>query len=139
MLADFLFPGERVMFKSPSEVKYRNRKCDLYVTDQRLIAFHRKKEWLFAERFRDLSNIRYREVGSILSKEAVITIKTVEGYEMEFQGKPSNMRAVWQEIQKLDIAKKLGAPVGVQVKCKFCGASVQPGASVCPGCHKILK
>jgi len=138
MLEDFLFPGERVMFKSPSEVKYRDGKLDLYITDQRVLAFQRKKERLFAERFRNLSNIRYRETGSI-RKVASIILRTVEGYEMEFNGKPSNIRAIWETVRKLGVAKKLGAPIDVQAKCKFCGATVQPGAAVCSECSRILK
>jgi hypothetical protein len=138
VLEDFLFPGERVLFKSPSEVKYRDGKFDMYITDQRIIAFQKKKEKLFAERFRELNNIRYKETGS-LRKEAMIILRTVEGYEMTFNGKPSNVGMVWENIQKLDIAKKLGTSIGAHTKCKFCGATIQPSTLICPKCQKILR
>lgn len=134
----FLFPNEKVIFKSPSEIKYLNDKFDFYITDHRAIVFNKKKKKFFAERFWDIRDIRYKETG-LLRRQTSLVLTTVEGYEMEFNGKPSTIGAILKEIQKLDIAKRFGKPLDNMVKCKFCLATVQPDSTVCPECRKILK
>lgn len=135
VLEDFLFPKETIKHKSRSKIKYLNELFELYITDQRLIVFIQyglfsKKDKIVTERFKDIDTINYSERGRI-SKTGIITIKTKEKYEMKFEGKASDMRTIWKELQKIF--------KGQEVNCKFCGILMDIDALICPECHKIQK
>jgi len=135
VLEDFLFPKEAIKYKSYSKIRYLNEMFELYLTDQRVIAFKQyglfsKKDKMVAERFKDIGVVSYGERGRI-SKTGIITIKTKEKYEMKFEGKTSDMRAAWKELEKIFKILK--------TRCKFCGAPMVEGSLICPECRKIQR
>ena len=103
VLEDFLFPGETVIFQS-GKVKTLNDRFDFYVTDQRILLYRRrgvvfKKDRVVAERIEDIRTLHYNEKG-IAKKKGVLRIETISKKMEPLEGKISDIKAIWQELQK---------------------------------------
>jgi len=103
VLEDFLFPGEVITFQS-GKVKTLNDHFDFYITDQRILLYRRrgvvfKKERVIAERIEDIRTLHYDEKG-IAKKKGVLRIETVSKKMEPIEGKISDIKAIWQELQK---------------------------------------
>jgi hypothetical protein len=103
VLEDFLFPGEIVIFQS-GKVKTLNDRFDFYVTDQRILLYRRrgvvfKKDRVVAERIEDIQTLHYDEKG-IAKKKGVLRIETISKKMEPLEGKVSDIKAIWQELQK---------------------------------------
>ena len=103
VLEDFLFPGEIVIFQS-GKVKTLNDRFDFYVTDQRILLYRRrgvvfKKDRVVAERIEDIRTLHYNEKG-IAKKKGILRIETISKNMEPLEGKVSDIKAIWQELQK---------------------------------------
>lgn len=103
VLEDFLFPGEIIIFQS-GNVETLNDRFDFYITDQRILLYRRrgvifKKDRVIAERIEDIRTLYYDEKG-IVRKKGVLRIETVSKKMEPIVGKVSDIKAIWQELQK---------------------------------------
>jgi len=103
VLEDFLFPGEIIIFQS-GNVETLNDRFDFYITDQRILLYRRrgvifKKDRVIAERVEDIRTLYYDEKG-IVRKKGVLRIETVSKKMEPIEGKVSDIKAIWQELQK---------------------------------------
>jgi len=103
VLEEFLFPGETIIFQS-GKVETLNDRFDFYITDQRILLYRRrgvvfKKDRVVAERIEDIRTLQYDEKG-ILKKKGVLRIETVSKKMEPIEGKVSDIKAIWQELQK---------------------------------------
>ena len=103
VLEEFLFPGETIIFQS-GKVETLNDRFDFYITDQRILLYRRrgvvfKKDRVVAERIEDVRTLQYDEKG-ILKKKGVLRIETVSKKMEPIEGKVSDIKAIWQELQK---------------------------------------
>jgi hypothetical protein len=103
VLSDFLYPGEAVVFQSGT-VRTLNDQFFLYITDQRILLHRRKgvlfkKDRIIAERLEDIRTMQYSEVGT-LKKKGILHIETYSKKMDPIVGKVSDIKAIWQEMQK---------------------------------------
>ena len=103
VLEDFLFPGELIIFQS-GKVKTLNDHFDFYITDQRILLYRCrgvvfKKDRVIAERIASILTLHYYEKG-IVKKKGVLHIETVSKKMEPIEGKVSDIKAIWQELQK---------------------------------------
>jgi len=103
VLEDFLFPGETIIFQSGKVVTLNDR-FDCYITDQRILLHRRrgvvfKKDRVIAERIEDIRTLHYDEKG-IVKKRGILRIETVSKKMEPIEGKASDIKAIWQELQK---------------------------------------
>ncbi len=103
VLEDFLFPGEIIIFQS-GKVETLNDRFDFYITNQRIVLYRRrgvvfKKDRVIAERIEDVQTLNYDEKG-IVKKKGVLRIETMSKKMEPIEGKVSDMKAIWQELQK---------------------------------------
>ena len=103
VLTDFLYPGEAVVFQS-GKVRTLNDQFFFYITDQRIL-LHRRRGVLFktdriiAERIEDIRTMQYSERG-VVKKKGVLRIETLSKKMEPIVGKVSDIKAIWQEMQK---------------------------------------
>lgn len=103
VLEDFLFPGETIIFQS-GKVKTLNDRFEFYITDQRILLYRRrgvvlKKDRIVAERIQDIRTLHYDEKG-IAKKKGILSIETMSKKMDPIEGKVSDIKAIWQELQK---------------------------------------
>jgi hypothetical protein len=103
VLTDFLYPGETIVFQS-GKIESLNDNFSLYITDQRILLYRRrgvlfKKDRIIAERIEDIRTMQYGEIG-ILRKKGVLRIETYSKKMDPIVGKVSDIKAIWQEMQK---------------------------------------
>ena len=103
VLSDFLYPDEAVVFQS-GKVRTLNDQFFFYITDQRILLHRRrgvlfKKDRIIAERIEDIRTMQYSERGS-LKKRGVLHIETLSKKMAPIVGKVSDIKAIWQEMQK---------------------------------------
>jgi hypothetical protein len=103
VLSEFLLPGEAVVFQS-GKVRTLNDQFFVYITDQRILLHRRrgvlfKKDRVIAERIEDIRTLQYGEVGT-LKKKGVLRIETLSKKMEPIVGKVSDIKAIWQEMQK---------------------------------------
>ena len=103
VLEDFLFPGEIITFQS-GNVKTLNDRFEFYITDQRILLYRRrgvvfKKDRIIAERIEDIRTLHYDEKG-IAKKKGILRIETMSKKMEPIEGKRSDIKAIWQELQK---------------------------------------
>jgi hypothetical protein len=103
VLSDFLYPGEAVVFQSGT-VRTLNDQFFFYITDQRMLLYRRKgvlfkKDRIIAERLEDIRTMQYSEKGT-LKKKGVLRIDTYSKKMEPIVGKVSDIKAIWQEMQK---------------------------------------
>jgi hypothetical protein len=103
VLADFLYPGETIVFQS-NKIESLNDSFFFYITDQRILLYRRrgvlfKKDRIIAERIEDIRSLQYGEIG-VFRKKGVLRIETL-GKKMDpIVGKVADIKAIWQEMQK---------------------------------------
>ena len=103
VLTDFLYPGETIVFQS-GKIESLNDKFFFYITDQRIILYRRrgvffKKDRIIAERIEDIRTMQYGEIG-IVRKRGILRIETYSKKMDPIVGKVSDVKAIWQEMQK---------------------------------------
>ena len=103
VLEDFLLPGEIIIFQS-GKIKTLNDRFDFYITDQRILLYRRrgvmfKKDRVIAERIEDIRTLHYDEKG-IMTKKGILRIETLSKKMEPIEGKVSDIKAIWQELQK---------------------------------------
>jgi len=103
VLIDFLYPGEAIIFQS-GKVRTLNDQFFFYITDHRILLHRRrgvlfKKDRIIAERIEDIRTMQYSEKG-ILRKKGVLHIETLSKKMEPIVGKVSDIKAIWQEMQK---------------------------------------
>jgi len=103
VLEDFLFPGETIVFQS-GKVETLNDRFIFYITDQRILLYRRrgvvfKKDRVITERIEDLRTLHYDERG-IVKKKGILRIETLSKKMEPIEGKVSDIKAIWQELQK---------------------------------------
>ena len=103
VLSDFLYPGEAVVFQS-GKVRTLNDQFFFYITDQRILLYRRrgvlfKKDRIIAERLEDIRTMQYSERGA-MRKRGVLRIETLSKKMEPIVGKVSDIKAIWQEMQK---------------------------------------
>jgi len=103
VLTDFLYPGETIVFQS-RKIESLNDKFFFYITDQRIILYRRrgvffKKDRIIAERIEDIRTMQYGETG-IFRKRGILRIETLSKKMDPIVGNVSDVKAIWQEMQK---------------------------------------
>ena len=103
VLADYLAPGETILFQS-NRIESLNDHFFFYITDQRILLYRRrgvvfKKDRIIAERLEDINTMQYSEKG-VLRKKGILRIETYTKKMDPIVGKVSDIKAIWQEIQK---------------------------------------
>jgi len=103
VLTDFLYPGETIVFQS-GKIESLNDNFFFYITDQRIILYRRrgvffKKDRIIAERIEDIRTMQYGETG-IFRKRGILRIETLSKKMDPIVGKVSDVKAIWQEMQK---------------------------------------
>ena len=103
VLGDYLFPQENIEYQSEFPIKFGNDYYELYLTDKRLIGYLKtgflfKKDKIFATPIEEINDIMYHEHGRI-NKKATLIIET-DTKKMPFEGKPEDIKIIWQEMQK---------------------------------------
>lgn len=103
-LEDFLFPNENIKYQSPWEITYGDERYGFYITNERLLLYKRtglifKSDKVVAERLADVQTMDYKEKG-IFSKRATLIIHTNVKEMAPLEGKPSDIKKIWQELQQ---------------------------------------
>ena len=103
VLSDFLYPGETIVFQS-GKIASLNDHFFFYITDQRILLYRRrgflfKTDRVIAERLEDIRTMHYVEKG-VLRKRGVLCIETLSKKMEPIVGKVSDIKAIWQEMQK---------------------------------------
>jgi len=108
-LAQFLLPGEAVLYESPGEVYHRRKPYALYVTGGRLLlhAAAARGERVVAEPLSGIDLMRYSE-GGRLSTRGRLDISLPSG-PLSLTGAPSTIRDVWQALQSHTLRPGVGA------------------------------
>ena len=103
VLTDFLYPGETIVFQS-GKIESLDDKFFFYITDQRILLHRRrgvlfKKDRIIAERIENIRTMKYGERG-IFRRRGVFLIETLSKKMDPIVGKVSDIKAIWQEMQK---------------------------------------
>jgi len=103
VLTDFLYPGETIVFQS-GKIESLNDNFFFYITDQRILLHRRrgvlfKKDRIIAERIENIRTMQYSERG-IFRRRGVLRIETLSKKMDPIVGKVSDIKAIWQEMQK---------------------------------------
>lgn len=112
-LAQFLLPGESVLYEAPEEVYYRRSPFALYITGERLLLYSAagrlsSGERAVAEPLAGVESVEYSEVG-LLSKRGRLDVR-FPGHGLTLTGRPNSMKEVWRALQQ-----QAAAQVGAQV------------------------
>jgi hypothetical protein len=102
-LAQFLLPGESVLYESPGEVYYRRKPFALYVTGERLLlhadaARFGGAERAVAEPLAAVVFLEYEE-GGRLRRRGRLHVRSAE-HTLTLTGEPGTMRETWQALQR---------------------------------------
>ena len=101
-LAQFMLPGEAVLYESPHEVYYRRRPHALLITGERLLlhgvtgAFG-PKEHVVVEPLSGILHLEYSE-GGLLSTRGRLDIHFADG-KLSIAGEPDAIKEVWRALQ----------------------------------------
>lgn len=101
-VAQFLLPGELVLYSAPEEVYYRRTPFALYVTGERLLLYAAARfaqgERAVAEPLAGLESIEYSERG-LLSKFGRLDVR-FPGHALTLTGGPGVIKDVWRALQQ---------------------------------------
>ncbi len=102
-VAQFLLPGEAVLYEAPDEVYYRRTPFALYVTGERLLLYAVKGllnpgERAVAEPLAGLESVEYSERG-LLSRRGRLDIR-FPGHVLTLTGGTDTIKEVWQALQQ---------------------------------------
>jgi len=116
-LAQFLLPGEGVVYESRREVYYGRTPYRLYVTGGRLL-LHAvtgrfvSKERVAAEPLADIRHMEYSE-GGLLSRRGRPDVR-LTGDTLSLTGEPETIREVWRALQRVTL-QPVGGAAGEEV------------------------
>ena len=101
-LAQFMLPGEVVLYESPREVYYRRRPHALVITGGRLLlhavtGLFSPKEHVVAEPLSGISHLEYSE-GGLLSTRGRLDVHFADG-ALSLTGEPDAIKGVWRALQ----------------------------------------
>ncbi len=102
-LAQFLLPGESVLYESPGEVYYRRKPFALYVTGERLVLYAAPgrpngAERAVAEPLAALGLLEYAE-GGLFGRQGRLIVHS-GGHTLTLTGEPETIKEVWRALQK---------------------------------------
>lgn len=102
-LAQFMLPGESVLYESPREVYYRRRPHALVITGGRLLlhastGLFASKEHVVAEPLSGVGHLEYSE-GGLLSARGRLDIHFSDGGTLSISGEPDAIKEVWRALQ----------------------------------------
>jgi hypothetical protein len=102
-VAQFLLPGESVLYKAPDEVYYRRTPFALYVTGERLLLYAvtgrlSPSERAVAEPLAGIESVEYTE-GGLLSAKGRLDVR-FPGHTLTLTGSPHTIKAVWRALQQ---------------------------------------
>ena len=102
-LQDFLSPNEVVKYTCMDLVSHANRMYNLHITNDKLVLHSKrgiifKKDDIIAHRLAEILTMRYEEKGMI-SKKGILEVH-MNDKKLPLEGRPSSIKAVWQELQK---------------------------------------
>lgn len=101
-LAQFMSPGEVILYGAPGEVYYRRTAYELYVTRERLL-LHAvtgrfvPKERVVAEPLADIRSLEYSE-GGLFSNQGRLDVGFL-GNTLTLTGAPETIKGVWRALQ----------------------------------------
>ena len=102
-LAQFMLPGESVLYESPREVYYRRRPHALVITGGRLLlhasaGVFASGEHVVAEPLSGVRHLEYSE-GGLLSARGRLDIHFGDGGTLSISGEPDAIKEVWRALQ----------------------------------------
>lgn len=102
-VAQFLLPGESVLYEAPDEVYYRRTPFALYVTGERLLLYASTgrlshSERAVAEPLAGLESVEYSERG-LFSKNGRLDVR-FPGHVLTLTGSPETIKEVWRALQQ---------------------------------------
>jgi hypothetical protein len=101
-LAQFMLPGEVILYEAAAEVYYRRTAYDLYVTGERLLLHAvtgrlAPKERVVAEPLSDIRLLEYSE-GGLFSNQGRLDVGFL-GNTLTLTGDPETIKGVWRALQ----------------------------------------
>jgi len=101
-LAQFMLPGEVILYEAAGEVYYRRIAYQLYVTGERLLLHAMmgrlvRKERVVAEALADIRRLEYSE-GGFFSNQGRLDVG-VPGNTLTLTGAPETIKGVWRALQ----------------------------------------
>lgn len=113
-LAQFLLPGEAVLFEARDRVFYRRSAFSLYVTGARLLLYAAagrlsSGERAVAEPLAGLESVVYTEGGLFAPKGRLEA--RFPGHTLALSGSPDVMKEVWRALQRHALARESGGSV----------------------------
>ncbi len=111
-LAQFLLPGESVLYEAPDEVYYRRTPFALYVTGERLLLYAvtgrlSAGERAVAEPLAGVESVEYSE-GGLVSTTGRLDVR-FPGHVLTLTGSPDTIKGVWRALQQHAYAQGVGA------------------------------
>ncbi|MDQ3920187.1 MAG: hypothetical protein M3348_17125 [Acidobacteriota bacterium] len=102
-VAQFLLPGESVLYEAPDEVYYRRTPFALYVTGERLLLYAvtgrlSPSERAVAEPLAGVESVEYSE-GGLLSTKGRLDIR-FPGHTLKLTGSPDTIKELWRALQQ---------------------------------------
>ena len=102
-LAQFLLPGETLLYESPDEVYYRRSPFGLYVTGERLLLYAgagrlSSGERAVAEPLAGIEAVGYSEAG-VFTKRGRLDVRFL-GHTLSLTGSPATIMEVWRVLQQ---------------------------------------
>jgi hypothetical protein len=102
-VAQFLLPGESVLYEAPDEVFYRRTPFALYVTGERLLLYAvtgrlSPSERAVAEPLAGVESVEYSERG-LLSRKGRLDVR-FPGHVLTLTGSPETIKGVWRTLQQ---------------------------------------
>lgn len=110
-LAQFMLPGESVLYESPGEVYYRRRPRALLITGERLLlhavtGVFGPKEHVVAQPLTWVSHLEYSEEG-LFSKRGRLDVRFTDE-TVSFTGEPEVIKDVWRALQRHALKTTVG-------------------------------
>jgi hypothetical protein len=107
-VAQFLLPGESVLYEAPDEVYYRRTPFALYVTGERLLLYAvtgrlSPSERAVAEPLAGVESVEYSE-GGLLSRKGRLDVR-FPGHTLTLTGSPDTIKEVWRALQQHSAAR----------------------------------
>lgn len=102
-LAQFLLPGEAVLYKAPDSVYHRRTPFDLYITGERLLLYGVRSglitgERAVAESLVGIESFEYSE-GGLLSGKGRLDVRFTS-HTLTLKGSPNTIKEVWRALQQ---------------------------------------
>lgn len=110
-LAQFMLPGESVLYESPGKVYYRRTPHALLITGERLLLYavtgvFGRNERVVAEPLSDVRHLEYSEEG-LLSKRGRLDVRFADE-SISLAGEPDAIKDAWQALQRHTLKTRAG-------------------------------